>query len=103
MKRILVVAGLIRAPYSHPQAGRILMSRRLANTHLAHSWEFPGGKVELGEDPIDALHRELKEELNIEVSHPEVYAVGHHCYSEKEVILMVYECWHLHGLSLIHI
>ena len=97
MKRILVVAGLIRAGEVHPYAGKILMSRRLGNTHLAHSWEFPGGKVEQGEDPVDALHRELKEELNIEVSTPQVYAVGHHCYPEKEVILMVYECWHQGG------
>ena len=98
IKRVVVSAGLIRAPKGHPQAGKILMTRRLADVHLAHAWEFPGGKVELGEDPVVALHRELKEELNIEVDEPIIYAVGHHLYMEddaaqgKDVILLIYEC-----------
>ena len=104
IKRVVVSAGLIRAPEGHPQAGRILMTRRLADVHLAHAWEFPGGKVELGEDPIDALHRELKEELNIEVCNPTIYAVGHHLYLNdhdpsqgKDVVLLIYECLLLKG------
>ena len=99
IKRVVVSAGLIRAPQGHPQAGKILMTRRLADVHLAHAWEFPGGKVELGEDPVSALHRELKEELNIEVDEPMIYAVGHHLYTVggdssqgKDVILLIYEC-----------
>jgi len=99
IKRVVVSAGLIRAPQGHPQAGKILMTRRLADVHLAHSWEFPGGKVDPGEDPVDALHRELKEELNIEVRDPTIYAVGHHLYPSaqeesqgKDVILLIYDC-----------
>ena len=80
------------------QNNKVLIGLRSKSDNGGGLWEFPGGKVELGEDPIDALHRELKEELNIEISHPQVYAVGHHCYPEKEVILMVYECWHIHDL-----
>ena len=99
VKRVVVSAGLIRAPQGHPQAGKILMTRRLADVHLAHAWEFPGGKVELGEDPVVALHRELKEELDIKVEDPMIYAVGHHLYAtgddpsqNKDVILLIYEC-----------
>ena len=93
-KRALVAAGLIRAPKGHPQEGRILMSRRLEGVHLAGSWEFPGGKIEPYEAPQDTLKRELQEELNIEVEVGEVYAVGHHSYPNKDVVLIVYECWH---------
>lgn len=89
-RRILVVAGLIEGP----QAGRYLISKRPAGTHLADAWEFPGGKVESGESPEAALRRELEEELGIEVDIGDVFAVGHHLYSPPapEVILLVYRC-----------
>ncbi len=48
--------------------GRLLVARRSAPPALAGLWEFPGGKVEPGETPGDALHRELAEELGISVS-----------------------------------
>ena len=50
------------------RAGRVLVQRRPPGKALAGLWEFPGGKVEPGEDPESALHRELREELGIEVS-----------------------------------
>lgn len=99
IKRVVVSAGLIRAADDHPQRGKILMTRRLADVHLAGSWEFPGGKVEIGEDPVAALQRELNEELGIEVSSPQIYSVGHHLYERaeepdeaKDVILLVFDC-----------
>lgn len=47
--------------------GKILCAQRGKGKALAHMWEFPGGKIEDGETPQEALARELKEELRIEV------------------------------------
>ena len=63
MKQIHVVAGVIRDVH-----GRILLARRTDDRDLAGLWEFPGGKVEPGESPEDALVRELREELGIQAS-----------------------------------
>jgi 8-oxo-dGTP diphosphatase len=56
---------------------RLLAARRSAPPELAGKWELPGGKVEVGETPQEALHRELSEELGVtvrlgaEVVHPD--------------------------------
>ncbi len=92
MKRIIVVAGLVRGRDGSPDADRFLVSRRPTGTHLAGWWEFPGGKIEPGEAPVAALRRELFEELTIEVEVGDVYAVGHHVYETREVLLLVYAC-----------
>jgi 8-oxo-dGTP diphosphatase len=59
---IEVVCGVIR-----DEEGKVLACRRAADRHLGGLWEFPGGKVEDGEDPREALARELAEELGIVV------------------------------------
>lgn len=83
---VLVVAGILRDP-----AGRILVSRRRPGTHLEHLWEFPGGKLEPGEEPAAALSRELNEELGIQVlASAPLLSVTHH-YPDKSIRLWLYE------------
>lgn len=73
--------------------GRVLLTQRKSGAHLAGAWEFPGGKVEAGEDPRDALARELREELGIEAEAGEVLDVTFHRYEEaqKAVLLLFFE------------
>ena len=61
----LVVAAVLVDDLAHPS--RTLGARRTRPDSLAGRWELPGGKVEADEDPLDALHRELSEELGITV------------------------------------
>lgn len=81
---IRVVAGVII------EDGRILICQRQAGRFGAHQWEFPGGKVEPGEEPQGCLRRELKEELGIDaVIGPELYRITHH-YPDRSVDLAFY-------------
>jgi 8-oxo-dGTP diphosphatase len=83
---VQVVAGLIR------QAGRYLITRRMAGVHLEGLWEFPGGKREPGETMEDCLRRELREELGIEITSPLPYRVVRHAYPDKLVELYFFFC-----------
>ena len=58
-----VMAGVMLDPQ-----GRVLLAQRPPGKHLAGLWEFPGGKLEAGETPVDGLVRELREELGVEAS-----------------------------------
>lgn len=73
--------------------GKVLLSRRKKGTHLAGKWEFPGGKTEPGEDPRDALARELEEELGIDARAGEILDVTFHRYddADKAVLLLFFE------------
>ena len=74
------------------ERGKVLLSRRKKGTHLSGLWEFPGGKVEPGEDPRAALRRELEEELGILTSVGEISDVTFHRYDEagKAVLLLFF-------------
>jgi 8-oxo-dGTP diphosphatase len=73
------------------EAGRVLLTQRKAGTHLEGAWEFPGGKVHPGEDPRDALARELREEVGIDVDVRAPLEVSFHAYPEKDVLLLFFE------------
>jgi mutator protein MutT len=77
--------------------GRVLIAQRPAGTHMAGSWEFPGGKLESGEERRAALARELREELGIAISAPRPLIRLRHAYSHKEVFLDIWVVRHYQG------
>lgn len=70
--------------------GRVLITRRADHLHQGGLWEFPGGKLEPGETPQQALVRELKEELDINPRHCEPLIRIHHAYDDRQVRLDFY-------------
>ena len=70
--------------------GRVLVSRRAADAHQGGLWEFPGGKVEVDESVSDALSRELREELGIQIGASEQLMIIEHDYGDKKVQLDVH-------------
>ena len=86
MAPIDVVAGVIE------RGGRYLITRRLEGTHLAGLWEFPGGKIRLGEQPAEALRRELKEELGVDATVGELMETVEWTYPEKTVRIHFFRC-----------
>jgi 8-oxo-dGTP diphosphatase len=87
VQTVTVAAGVL------VERGQVLLTQRKAGGHLAGAWEFPGGKVEAGEDPREALRRELREELGIETTVGEIVDVTFHRYVEadKAVMLLFFE------------
>lgn len=71
-------------------AGAVLITRRPEHVHQGGLWEFPGGKVELGETVTAALSRELDEELGITVQTAAPLLQVRHAYPDKEVLLDVW-------------
>jgi len=70
--------------------GRVLIARRHEHVHQGGLWEFPGGKVEVGESVAAALARELHEEVGIEVRHARPLIRVRHDYGDKAVLLDVW-------------
>ena len=85
---IVVAAALV------DRDGRLLVQRRPAGKPMAGLWEFPGGKLEAGETPEQALIRELAEELAIDV---EAACLAPACFAsdtlgDRHLLLLVYVC-----------
>jgi mutator protein MutT len=78
------------------RGGRLLVTRRLAGTHLAGTWEFPGGKCEPGEDREACLMRELEEELGVESVVGPLILSTRHLYEDRAIELHFYRC-DIHG------
>ncbi len=86
MKRVHVAAAVIRG-----DDGRVLIARRPDDKHQGGLWEFPGGKVEDGEPVLEALARELLEELGIVMRAAQPLIRIPHDYPDKHVLLDVWE------------
>jgi len=71
-------------------AGRVLIAQRPAGKVLAGRWEFPGGKVAAGESEGNALTRELREELGVEVIAARPFMRLTHAYEERDVELSLW-------------
>jgi 8-oxo-dGTP diphosphatase len=82
---VRVVAGILR-----DGAGQVLIAQRPAGKHLAGGWEFPGGKLHDGESAEDALVRELREELGVEIAGLERFMTVDHEYPDRRVILQTF-------------
>ena len=94
-KPVEVAAGLVF------REGKLLITRRSAGGHLAGLWEFPGGKREPGETFEECLHRELREELGIEVQIDSLIEEIVHHYPERAVRLKFFRCrWLRHEPEL---
>ncbi len=72
--------------------GRFLVTRRIAGTHLEGYWEFPGGKVEAGEDDAGSLVRELREELDVAIRVGARILTTRYSYEDRTLELRFYEC-----------
>ena len=82
---IPVVAGFIK------KGDTILVGQRPTTHTLGGLWEFPGGKIEMGESPEEALARELREELGIEAEIGQLKIACTHSYGEVGILILFYE------------
>jgi len=76
------------------EEGKVLLAKRPPGRPLAGLWEFPGGKVDPGEDPETALIRELMEELGIEIARADIVPLtfASHAYPEFHLLMQLYLC-----------
>ena len=88
--RLLLVVAVALVDADH----RVLIAQRPADKALGGLWEFPGGKVEVGERPEQALIRELDEELGITVQEPCLAPLtfASHSYPDMHLLMPLYIC-----------
>lgn len=86
MKTIRVVAAVIA------EDGRYLVTQRRPSAVLPLLWEFPGGKVEVGETDLDALRREVRHRVGVDVTPGAPISSVAHSYEHYTVELHLYEC-----------
>jgi 8-oxo-dGTP diphosphatase len=82
--------------------GRVLATRRSATMSLPLKWEFPGGKLEPGESPQECLHRELHEELGVQVAIEAGLPTVTHNYPDFTCTLYPFVCTLSGGELVLH-
>jgi len=83
---IIVVAALVQ------ENGAFLVTRRQEGVHLAGLWEFPGGKIHEGESHHQALTREIREELDVDIDVGDLVFHVTHEYEDRTIALFFYAC-----------
>ena len=88
MKTIEVVAAMIF------REGKVLCVQRAehAREYISLKWEFPGGKVEIGESREEALVREISEELSVDIEVSEFLMTVEHAYPDFHLTMHVFKC-----------
>ena len=82
MKRVRVACAIIQ------KGDKILVTQRSETMKMPLKWEFPGGKLEIGESEEECIIREIKEELNIEIELVKKLKTSIHSYPEFEIELI---------------
>lgn len=90
MKILNIAVGIIRNPLN-----QIFITRRAADAHMANKLEFPGGKIEAGETPEQALVRELQEEVGITPSRATLFEKLEYQFPDRHITLWFWlvESW----------
>ena len=79
------------------QKQKVLIAQRSATDHLPNQWEFPGGKLEIGEGPEEGLKREIWEEFGIEIKVGDCLGKHIHHYNHESIELAAYRAYWLRG------
>jgi len=88
---IVVSAGIVT------RDGKIMLCQRKPEDRMGLKWEFPGGKLESGESPQQALQRELREELSIETRTGRIYDIYHESSGDWSILLLFFRSEILSG------
>ena len=93
-----IVAGIIWNGKPGERGEQVLITKRHADDMLGGLWEFPGGHVESGETLEEALYRELREELDIEIDDVTFFLAVDHAYTHFRMTLHCFHCRHAGGV-----
>jgi len=97
MRKIKVVAAILKNEYN-----QIFCARRKDFGELALKWEFPGGKIELGETHQEALIREIKEELELDITVQDQLITVAHKYNTFHLTMYNYYCTITGGILVLN-